>query len=134
VSHEVEIILRLLLATVLGAGLGLQRELAKKPAGVRTHSLICLGSALIMVVSVYGFEGDFDPARVAAGMVAGIGFLGAGVIFRGMRGDVVVGLTSAASIWITAAIGMAAGTGMYLIAVIVTVIAILLLLIPKIRG
>lgn len=133
-SHEVEIILRLLLATVLGAGLGLQRELAKKPAGVRTHSLICLGSALIMVVSVYGFEGDFDPARVAAGMVAGIGFLGAGVIFRGMRGDVVVGLTSAASIWITAAIGMAAGTGMYLIAVIVTVIAVLLLLIPKIKG
>lgn len=133
-SHEVEIILRLLLATVLGASLGLQREMAKKPAGVRTHSLICLGSALIMVVSVYGFEGDFDPARVAAGMVAGIGFLGAGVIFRGMRGDVVVGLTSAASIWITAAIGMAAGTGMYLIAVIVTVIAVLLLLIPKIKG
>lgn len=133
-SHEIEIILRLLLATALGAGIGFQRELAKKPAGVRTHSLICLGSALVMVVSVYGFEGDFDPARVAAGMVAGIGFLGAGVIFRGMRGDVVVGLTSAASIWITAAIGMAAGTGMYLIAVIVTVIALLLLMIPKIKG
>jgi putative Mg2+ transporter-C (MgtC) family protein len=134
VSYEIEIILRLLLATALGAGIGFQRELAKKPAGVRTHSLICLGSALVMVVSVYGFEGDFDPARVAAGMIAGVGFLGAGVIFRGMRGDVVVGLTSAASIWITAAIGMAAGTGMYLISVIVTVIALLLLLIPKIKG
>jgi putative Mg2+ transporter-C (MgtC) family protein len=134
VSFEVEIILRLLLATALGAGIGFQRELAKKPAGVRTHSLICLGSALVMVVSVYGFQGDFDPARVAAGMIAGVGFLGAGVIFRGMRGDVVVGLTSAASIWITAAIGMAAGTGMYLVAVIVTVIAVLLLMIPKIKG
>ena len=133
-SHEVEIILRLLLATALGAGIGFQREWAKKPAGLRTHSLICLGSALIMIVSVYGFEGNFDPARVAAGMMAGIGFLGAGVIFRGMRGDLVVGLTSAASIWITAAIGMAAGAGMYLIAVIVTIVAVLLLIIPKIKG
>jgi putative Mg2+ transporter-C (MgtC) family protein len=134
VSHEVEIVLRLLLAAALGAGIGFQREWSKKPAGVRTHSLICLGSALIMVVSVYGFEGNFDPARVAAGMIAGIGFLGAGVIFRGMRGDVVVGLTSAASIWITAAIGMAAGVGMYLIAVIIAVVTVLLLMIPKIKG
>jgi putative Mg2+ transporter-C (MgtC) family protein len=134
VSLFVEIVLRLLLATVLGAGIGFQRELSGKPAGVRTHSLICLGSALIMIVSVYGFEGTFDPARVAAGMIAGIGFLGAGAILRGMRGDVVVGLTSAASIWITAGIGMAAGAGMYLISFIVAVIAVLVLMIPKIKG
>lgn len=133
-SLSVDIVLRLLLATVLGAGIGFQRELSRKPAGVRTHALICLGSALIMIVSVYGFEGVFDPSRVAAGMVAGIGFLGAGAIIRGMRGDVVVGLTSAASIWITAAIGMAAGAGMYLISVIVAVITVLLLIIPKIKG
>jgi putative Mg2+ transporter-C (MgtC) family protein len=134
VSLSVEIVLQLLLATVLGAGIGLQRELSGKPAGVRTHSLICLGSALIMIISVYGFEGAFDPSRVAAGMVAGIGFLGAGVIFRGMRGDVVVGLTSAASIWVTAAIGMAAGAGMYLISIIVAVITVMVLMIPKIKG
>jgi putative Mg2+ transporter-C (MgtC) family protein len=134
VSLSVEIVLRLLLATVLGAGIGLQRELSGKPAGVRTHSLICLGSALIVIISVYGFEGAFDPSRVAAGMVAGIGFLGAGVIFRGMRGDVVVGLTSAASIWVTAAIGMAAGAGMYLISTIVAVITVMVLIIPKIKG
>jgi putative Mg2+ transporter-C (MgtC) family protein len=134
VSLFVAIVLRLLLATVLGAGIGFQRELSGKPAGVRTHSLICLGSALIMIVSVYGFEGTFDPARVAAGMIAGIGFLGAGAILRGMRGDVVVGLTSAASIWITAGIGMAAGAGMYLISFIVAVIAVLVLMIPKIKG
>jgi putative Mg2+ transporter-C (MgtC) family protein len=134
VSLSVEIVLRLLLATVLGAGIGLQRELSGKPAGVRTHSLICLGSALIVIISVYGFEGAFDPSRVAAGMVAGIGFLGAGVIFRGMRGDVVVGLTSAASIWVTAAIGMAAGAGMHLISTIVAVITVMVLIIPKIKG
>ncbi len=133
-SLSVEIVLRMFLATILGAGIGLQRELAGKPAGVRTHALICLGSALVMLVSVYGFEGDFDPSRVAAGIIAGVGFLGAGVILRGMRGDVVVGLTSAASIWITAAIGMAAGAGMYLISIIVAVITVVVLIIPKIKG
>jgi putative Mg2+ transporter-C (MgtC) family protein len=134
VNFSIEIVLRLLLAAVLGAGIGFQREWNKKPAGVRTHSLICMGSALVMIVSIYGFEGAFDPARVAAGMIAGIGFLGAGVIFRGMRGDVVVGLTSAASIWITAGIGMAAGAGMYLISFIVAVITVGVLMIPKIKG
>lgn len=133
-SLSIEIVLRLLLASVLGAGIGFQREWSGKPAGVRTHSLICLGSSLIMIVSIYGFEGTYDPARVASGIIAGIGFLGAGVILRGMRGDVVVGLTSAASIWITAGIGMAAGAGMYLISVIVAVIAVLVLMIPKMKG
>jgi len=132
---EIEAILRVLLAVVLGAGIGFQRERAGKPAGLRTHTLIALGSALFTVVSVFGFGIGADPSRVAAGIVAGIGFIGAGVIFRGLRRDGhVVGLTTAASIWTTAAIGLAAGVGMYLIAVIVAVVAVIVLIIPKVRG
>jgi len=129
-----DISLRLLLAAALGAGIGYQRERANKPAGLRTHVLICLGSALFTVVSIFGFGDGVDPSRVAAGVVTGIGFIGAGVIFRGMRGDHVMGLTTAASVWITAAIGLAAGVGMYLIATIVTVVAVLVLMIPRVRG
>ena len=130
-NPEIEVILRLLLATALGSGIGYQREQAHKPAGLRTHALICLGSALFTVVSVFGFGNGVDPSRVAAGVVAGIGFIGAGVIFHGSRGDVLVGLTTAASIWITAAVGLAAGAGMYLISSIAAILAILILLIPK---
>lgn len=131
-SPWVEMILRLLLATALGAGIGYQRERAGKVAGLRTHILIGLGAALFTVVSVFGFSGAVDPSRVAAGVVAGVGFIGAGVIFRGEEG--VAGLTTAASIWIVAAIGLAAGAGLYLISVIVTLIAIGVLMIPRIRG
>lgn len=131
-SPWVEMILRLLLATALGAGIGYQRERAGKVAGLRTHILIALGAALFTVVSVFGFSGAVDPSRVAAGVVAGVGFIGAGVIFRGEEG--VAGLTTAASIWIVAAIGLAAGAGLYLISVIVTLIAIGILMIPRIRG
>lgn len=131
---EIEMVLRLLLAAVLGAGVGYQRERAKKPAGLRTHILIALGAALFTVVSIYGFGDKVDPSRVAAGVVAGVGFLGAGVIFRGMRGDVPLGLTTAASVWVVAAIGVAAGTGLYLVAVVVAVLAVLILAIPKARG
>ena len=133
-SIELEIILRLLLAAVCGAAIGFQREWLKKPAGLRTHILISLGAALFTVVSIYGFSGNYDPGRIAAGVVTGIGFLGAGVIFRSMRGDVVVGLTTAASVWIVAAIGLAAGSGLYLITAVVTVISVLVLLIPKVKG
>jgi putative Mg2+ transporter-C (MgtC) family protein len=133
-NTEVEIVLRLLLATALGAGIGYQRERANKPAGLRTHILIALGSALFTVVSIFGFGNGVDPSRVAAGVVTGIGFIGAGVIFRGMRGDHVMGLTTAASVWITAAIGLAAGVGWYLIATIVAAIAVLVLMIPRVRG
>ncbi|MGD0352089.1 MAG: MgtC/SapB family protein [Dehalococcoidia bacterium] len=129
-----DIILRLLLAAALGAGIGYQRERANKPAGLRTHILISLGSALFTVVSIFGFGNGVDPSRVAAGVVTGIGFIGAGVILRGVRGEHVVGLTTAASIWAVAAIGMAAGVGMYLIATIVTVIAVLVLMIPTVKG
>jgi putative Mg2+ transporter-C (MgtC) family protein len=131
---ELEIILRLLLAAVCGAVIGFQREWVKKPAGLRTHILISLGAALFTVVSIYGFSGNYDPGRIAAGIVTGVGFLGAGVIFRSMRGDMVMGLTTAASVWIVSAIGLAAGSGLYLITVVVTVISILVLLIPRVKG
>jgi len=129
-----DIILRLLLATALGAGIGYQRERANKPAGLRTHALICLGSALFTVVSIFGFTDGVDTSRVAAAVVTGIGFIGAGVIFRGMRGDRVMGLTTAASVWVAAAIGLAAGVGMYLVASIMAVLTMLVLMIPKVRG
>jgi putative Mg2+ transporter-C (MgtC) family protein len=129
-----DIILRLLLAAALGAGIGYQRERANKPAGLRTHMLISLGSALFTVISIFGFGDGVDPSRVAAGVVTGIGFIGAGVILRGVRSEHVVGLTTAASIWAVAAIGMAAGVGMYLIATIVAVIAVLVLMIPTVKG
>jgi len=133
-SPELDAGLRLLASAVLGLAIGIQRELSHKPAGLRTHILICLGSALFTVVSVMGFSGTVDPARVAAGVVTGIGFIGAGVIFRGMRGDKVVGITTAASVWITAAIGIACGVGMYLIAVGVTVITVIVLFLPRANG
>jgi putative Mg2+ transporter-C (MgtC) family protein len=133
-SPEVEAGLRLLLAAVLGAVVGIQRELVHKPAGLRTHILICMGSALFTIVSIYGFSGTVDPARIAAGVVTGIGFIGAGVIFRGMRGDQVMGITTAASVWVTAAIGICAGCGLYVISVISAVLTALILLIPRVKG
>ena len=133
-SPEIEAGLRLLLAAVLGGIIGIQREKAGKPAGLRTHVLICLGSALFTVVSVLGFTGNVDPARLAAGVVTGIGFIGAGVIFRGMRGDKVMGITTAASIWITAAIGIAAGAGLYIIASATALVTVLVLMLPRVKG
>jgi putative Mg2+ transporter-C (MgtC) family protein len=103
---------------------------------LRTHILIALGSALFTVVSVFGFEDATDVSRVAAGVVTGIGFIGAGVIFRGLRGNQehVVGLTTAASIWVSAAIGLAAGVGLYLVAVVVAILTVLVLMIPRVQG
>lgn len=139
-SLQLEIVLRLLLAAGLSAGIGYQRGRFHKAAGLRTHILIGTGAALFTIVSMYGFGGTFDPSRVAAGVVAGVGFIGAGVIFRGMRGEPeepaerLAGLTSASCIWITAAIGLAAGAGMYLVSAIVTAIAAGVLMLPKVRG
>ena len=127
-------ILRLLLAAALGAGIGYQRERAGKAAGLRTHILISAGAALFTLASMYGFSGAVDPSRVAAGVVVGVGFIGAGVIFRGAAGEEVAGLTTAATIWITAAIGLAAGAGLYLISAVATAVAAGILMIPKIRG
>ena len=133
-NPEIEAGLRLLLAAVLSALVGYERERSHKPAGLRTHILIGMGAALFTLVSIYGFSGVVDPARVAAGVVTGIGFIGAGVIFRGMKGDKVVGITTAASVWVTAAIGVAAGCGMYAISILTTVITVLVLFIPRVKG
>ena len=134
-SPWLEMILRFLLAVALGAGIGYQRERAGKIAGMRTHVLVSSGAALFTLVSIYGFSGAaVDISRVAAGVVVGIGFIGAGVILRGAREEEVAGLTTAATIWITAAIGLAAGAGMYLLSVIATAVAVGILLLPKVRG
>jgi putative Mg2+ transporter-C (MgtC) family protein len=130
-----EIICRFLLAVALGAGIGYQRERAGKAAGMRTLTLVSSGAALFTLVSMHGF-GDVgvDISRVAAGVVVGVGFIGAGVILRGEREEHVAGITTAATIWTTAAIGLAAAAGMYLLAVIATAVIVGILLLPKIRG
>ncbi|OIP28400.1 MAG: magnesium transporter MgtC [Chloroflexi bacterium CG_4_10_14_0_8_um_filter_46_9] len=133
-SPLLDMALRLLLAIALGAIIGYQRERAGKAAGLRTHTLISLGAALFTVVSIFGFSGAVDPSRVAAGVVAGVGFIGAGVIFRGMGGTGVAGLTTAASIWTAAGVGLAAGAGMWLIAIIAGLAAVGILMIPKVHG
>ncbi|NQT71254.1 MAG: MgtC/SapB family protein [Chloroflexi bacterium] len=120
---EFEIMLRVFVAAVLGGGIGLQRGLARKSAGIRTHALICLGAALFTSVAE-GFETvqGFDPSRIAAGVVTGIGFVGAGVILRSETGRV-EGVTTAASIWATAAVGVAIGTGLYIVGTFTAILA-----------
>jgi len=125
---------RLSLAAVLGGAIGFERELRDREAGLRTHLLVCLGSALFTIVSAYGFR-DFltsgdqviraDPTRIAAQIVTGIGFLGAGAIIR--QGLSVRGLTTAATLWVAAAIGIAAGAGYYSGAVLGTVVTLIAL-------
>lgn len=122
-------LLRLLLAAALGAVIGYQRERAGKPAGLRTHVLICVGAALFTIASLYGFGAGADTARVAAGIVAGIGFLGAGAIMRTGEG-IVAGLTTAATIWVVAAIGLAVGAGLYLASAVATALTLVVLFLP----
>ena len=124
-------VLRHLLAAGLGAAIGYQRERAGKAAGLRTHILICVGAALFTVVSLYGFGPTSDVGRVAAGVVAGIGFIGAGAIIHRGAGDIVAGLTTAATIWAVAAIGLAAGAGLYLVAGVTTAITLAVLFLPR---
>jgi putative Mg2+ transporter-C (MgtC) family protein len=114
--------LRLLVAALLGAAIGFEREIHAHPAGMRTHLLVALGSAGFTVLSVAGFGPGVDPSRVAAQIVTGIGFLGAGAILK--EGVSVRGLTTAASLWVVAAVGMAAGVGAWVTGVTITVIAI----------
>ena len=123
------VIIRLLLATFLGAVIGFEREYHAKEAGVRTHLLVALGSCLFMIISVYGFDFmldrdhvSFDPSRIASQVVTGIGFIGAGTII--LQKQMVRGLTTAAGLWVTAAIGLACGNGMYIVAVVTTVIVL----------
>ena len=122
------LISRLTLACILGGAIGLQREGLNRPAGFRTHVLVALGAALIMLLSMYGFQefGQlYDPGRLAAQVVSGIGFLGAGTIMR--EGVSIRGLTTAASLWVVAGIGLASGAGFYLSAVVTTVLVYLTL-------
>ncbi|HBS10167.1 MAG TPA: hypothetical protein DEA28_00265 [Firmicutes bacterium] len=121
------IMLSLILATIFGGILGYQREVSGHAAGFRTHILISLGSALIMIISIYGIPGNSnrDPMRLAAAGVTGIGFLGAGSIIK--NGVSIKGLTTAASIWVTMAIGMAAGSGYFVISLFTVIISILCL-------
>lgn len=123
-SEEILMLLRLLLACALGMVVGLEREFAGKTAGFRTHTLVCVGAALFTLVSIYAFEADM--ARVAAGVVTGVGFLGAGAIIH-REGGSIEGLTTAASIWAVAAIGLTAASGLYWLAVLSTALALLLL-------
>jgi len=125
--------LRLLLACALGSVIGIERSKRFKEAGIRTHIIVCCGAALAMIISKYGFadltlpDGSYfsgtrgaDPARVAAQVISGISFLGAGVIFK--NGGTVKGLTTAAGLWFTAGVGLAAGAGMFTISVVATVL------------
>ena len=123
-ASYVDLTMRLSLALALGGAIGIEREYRAKEAGFRTHFLVALGSALFCVVSQYGFGFDLkDSSRVAAQVVSGIGFLGAGTII--FQKNVVRGLTTAAGLWVTAAIGLACGTGMYVAAVVSTAMVLL---------
>lgn len=121
--QQVDLSIRLILAAALGLAVGFEREIHGHPAGLRTHMLVAVGSALFTVLSAYGFgagstAAPIDPTRIAAQIVSGIGFLGAGAILK--DGIVIRGLTTAASLWATSAVGMAAGAGEYVIAAVAT--------------
>ncbi|MGI6485176.1 MAG: MgtC/SapB family protein [Tepidanaerobacteraceae bacterium] len=126
-----EIALKLITSIMMGGIIGLERESINRPAGFRTHILVCVGSTLTMLVSIYIFQQfkgmtGIDPGRIAAQVISGIGFLGAGTIIR--EGVTVKGLTTAASLWTVAAIGLAIGSGFYLAAILVTFLTIVTLI------
>ena len=135
---DFQVVFRLVLSCVLSGLIGLERQLRHRAAGLRTHILVCLGSTLIMLTSIYIFDiykdkVSSDPARLAAGIITGIGFLGAGTIIR--YGEEVKGLTTAASLWVVAAIGMGIGCGFYTASIATTIIVLLvLLLLRRIEG
>ena len=126
-----EFVLRIFVAALSGGMIGLEREYRAKEAGFRTHFLVALGSALFMIVSAYGFEDvvsmpghRLDVSRVAAQVVSGIGFIGAGTIIFQKSENVIRGLTTAAGVWVVAAIGLACGGGMYILAIAATVLVL----------
>lgn len=125
-SIALELPLRMLGAALLGAAIGYEREMRGKGAGLRTHMLVALGSALFMAISIYGFPdaNRFDASRVAAGVVGGLGFLCAGIIMKNRH---VSGLTTAAGLWVTGAVGLGMGGGMYEVSILCTILMILCL-------
>ncbi|MFH1799634.1 MAG: MgtC/SapB family protein [Candidatus Omnitrophota bacterium] len=129
--QDIDFAIKLSVATLLGALIGLEREVHGKEAGFKTYSLVCLGSALMMIVSIGVFEifkgvATVDPGRIAAQAVTGIGFLGAGAIIRSQAGSV-KGLTTAAGIWAACAIGLSCGLGLYKQAVMTTILVLIIL-------
>ncbi len=128
-----EIIFRIFIAAILGSIIGLEREYRAKEAGLRTHLLVASGSALFMIISQYGFGNvlyahsniSFDPSRIASQVVTGIGFIGAGTII--FQKHVIKGLTTAAGLWVTSAIGLACGSGMYILSIATTIMVIVCL-------
>lgn len=131
---EIEIIYQLILAFVLGALIGLEREIKRREAGLQTYTLVALGSCLFTVIGFelfnFFFEKSgisFDPSRVIQAVAIGIGFIGAGVIFR--QGAGVVGLTTAAGLWVTGAIGIAVGAKLYVLAIVTTILALIVLVV-----
>lgn len=125
-NFNIEWLYQMLCATVFGVIIGYERHNQSKEAGIRTHTFVAMGSALLMIISKYGFIGTerFDSARVAAAIISGIGFLGAGVIF--VRKDVIHGLTTAAGIWTTSAIAMCIGAGMYVLSFVAAVLMLII--------
>ena len=127
---EIEIVTKLVIAAILGMLVGLERELHHKPAGMRTHVLVCIGATLFAIIST-SIKGDLvDTSRIASSVVLGIGFLGAGIIFK--EADKIKGLTTAAELWVLAAIGLAVGIGFYFTAIATTTIVLLILVPGKI--
>jgi len=129
-----QVVVRILLALVLSGAIGIEREIRHRGAGLRTHILVCVGSTLIMLTSMYVFDiynnvATIDPTRIAAGIVTGIGFLGAGTIIR--YGEAVKGLTTAASLWVISGVGMAVGCGFYSGAITVTVLVLVVLILLR---
>jgi len=136
---EFNIIMRILSAILLGFAVGLEREITNKYAGLRTNILVCVGACIFTIISIYGFPevsvtgdelGTRDTARVAAQVVTGIGFIGGGTVLR--HGANVFGLTTAATLWVSAAIGMACGTGMYGVALVSTIFTIIVLVMARV--
>ena len=125
-GQQLDLLIRLVVALALSAIIGIERELQQEQAGLRTHTLVGLGAAAFTVISTFGFpDADADPTRVAAGIVTGIGFIGAGTILR--NEGAVRGLSTAASLWAVGAIGMAAGAGLYIFALGAMILALFVL-------
>lgn len=129
IMEQAEFFVRIIIAAICGAMIGYERKSRNKEAGIRTHLIVAAGAALIMIVSKYGFSDiitkhgiDLDPSRIAAQIVSGVGFLGAGMIF--MRKNTISGLTTAAGIWATSAIGMTIGSGLYAIGIATSILLI----------
>lgn len=122
-----DILLRLLLAALIGGIIGIEREASNRPAGLRTHILVSVGSALIMMISLYGMPERADPSRIASNVVTGVGFLGAGTILR--NGNTIQGLTTAASLWVCAGIGLAVGSGYYFGGIVTALIVLVSLVV-----